>query len=72
MTLDELKIEVLKASENKPKKWRLGQFVFNYIEANYGEVARKVQFIDKIDCFYQNENIDDFLKACINRINYEN
>ena len=46
MTLDELRIEVLKASEDKPKEWRLGQFVFNYIETNYGDVARKVQFID--------------------------
>ena len=72
MTLDELRIEVLKASEDKPKEWRLGQFVFNYIEANYGDVARKVQFIDKIDCFYRDESINSFLNACINRINYEN
>lgn len=71
MTLVELRMEVLKASQDKPKDWRLGQFVFNYIEANYGDVARKVQFEDNIDCFYQDENINSFLNACINRMNYE-
>lgn len=72
MTVEELRIEVLKSSKNKPKEWRLGQFVFNYIEANYGGIAREVQFIDNIDCYYRDENIDSFLKACVNRINYEN
>ena len=63
MTLDEFKMEILKATENKPKEWRLGQFIFNYIDEKYG-VARTVQFQDGIDCFYINDKIDDFINAC--------
>lgn len=68
MTLEEFKIEILKATENKPKEWRLGQFVFNYIDEKYG-VARIVQFQDGIDCFYINDKIDDFINACYKYIN---
>ncbi len=69
MTGTELKAEVLKAMENKPKEWRNGQFVFNYIDANYAPVARQVQFQDGIDCFYRDDMIDDFIDACALRIN---
>jgi hypothetical protein len=48
----------------KPKQWRNGQFVFNYIDSTYGEVARISQFRDRIDCFYNDENIDAFIKNC--------
>ena len=44
----------------KPKEWRDGQFVFNYIDSVYG-VARQVQFDDKVDCYYLDKNIDEFL-----------
>lgn len=53
---------------DKPKEWRKGQFVFNYIEENYGDVAREVQFIDKIDCFYNDDKIEEFIEACYKRI----
>lgn len=68
MTLEELRLEVLKASEEKPAHWRLGQFVFNYIEYTYGDVARVVQFKDGVDCFYNDSKIDEFLEHCITYI----
>lgn len=69
MTLEEIKREVYLAMENKPQQWRDGQFVFNYIEDYYGDIARKVQFNDHIDCFYDDSVIDKFLEKCIKRIN---
>ena len=38
------------ANNRKPKSWRVGQAVFNYIDNQYG-VARDVQFKDNVDCF---------------------
>ena len=52
-----------------PTHWRHGQFVFNRVEALYGEVAREVQFLDHIDCFYDDTKIDRFLDAVLNRLN---
>lgn len=72
MTSTELKAEVLEAMENKPKEWRKGQFVFNYIDEKYAPVARQVQFIDKVDCFYRDDMIDDFIDVCALRINNQN
>lgn len=72
MTSTELKIEVLKAMENKPKEWRKGQFVFNYIDEHYAPVARQVQFRDGIDCFYRDDMIDQFIDACALRIDNNN
>lgn len=68
MTFDELKSEVMTAMENKPKQWRNGQFVFNYIDEYYG-VARHVQFVDKVDCFYDDSKIDVFIVCCLNLLN---
>jgi hypothetical protein len=72
MTSTELKVEVLKAMENKPKEWRNGQFVFNYIDEHYAAVARQVQFRDGIDCFYRDDMIDQFIDACALRIDINN
>lgn len=68
VTLEELKDEVFKAMESKPSYIRRGQFVFNYIDANYG-VARHIQFEDNIDCFYNDDIIEEFLKCAVERIN---
>lgn len=68
MTGTELKLEVMKAMLHKPKEWRDGQFVFNYIDEHYAPVARQVQFQDGIDCFYRDDMIDDFIDACALRI----
>ena len=45
-------------------------FVFNYIDQIYG-VARDVQFKDNIDCFYNDDKIDEFLECVIKRLNYD-
>ena len=69
ITFDDLKNEVMTAMENKPKQWRKGQFVFNYIDEVYG-VARHVQFVDNVDCFYIDDQIDSFLRCVVDRYNY--
>lgn len=67
MTLEELKKEVYTAMQDKPEKWRKGQFVFNYIDRGYG-VASAVQFIDGIDCFHNDDMIDAFLECAVKYI----
>jgi hypothetical protein len=63
ITYDNFRNTILLLMETeKPKQWRNGQFVFNYIDSTYGEVARISQFRDRIDCFYNDENIDAFIK----------
>lgn len=59
---EDFKKEIISAMEKRPKNWRKGQFVFNYIDENYG-VARLVQFEKHIDCFYNDDNINDFIDA---------
>lgn len=63
MLVSKLKEEVMNALKNKPEGWRNGQFVFNYIDRNYG-VARTVQFKDGVDCFFSDEYIDSFIEHC--------
>jgi hypothetical protein len=46
----------------KPKEWRDGQAVFNYIDQNY-HLARTVQIHHGIDCFYNDDAIDAFIDA---------
>lgn len=66
MTLEEFRISIY--SIQKPSHWRDGQFVFNTIDKLY-KVARRVQFEDGIDCFYDNSKIDQFIIACYNKLN---
>lgn len=69
MTLEELKQEVYNSMEyDKPKSWREGQFVFNYIDKVY-DVARDIQFSDGIDCFHNDDMIDTFLEHALKYIN---
>lgn len=64
MTKEEFKNEVLEAlKEQKPQDWRNGQFVFNYVDRFFG-VAREAQFNHGIDCFYNDNKINDFLDCC--------
>ena len=67
MTFEEFKEDVLNNIESLPNSWRKGQKVFNYIDWTY-KVARKVQFDDKIDCFYNDQHIDNFIKQCYNKL----
>lgn len=54
--------------DDKPKHLREGQYIFNLLEYNYGDIVRQVQFEDNIDCFYDNSKIDAFIEAVYNRI----
>jgi hypothetical protein len=67
MTYHEFRNEVLGMMKLKPKEWRDGQFVFNHIDEYFG-VARTVQYIDGIDCFYNDNKIDAFIETCYKRI----
>jgi hypothetical protein len=68
VTFEEFIQDIYTKMSDKPKDWRKGQFVFNHIEKNYGDVAREVQFIDKIDCFYNDDKIEEFIEACYKRL----
>lgn len=63
MTLQEFRNEVLEGIKDLPSYWRHGQKVFNWIDKTYG-VARIVQFSDNVDCFYNDDNVDEFIKKC--------
>jgi hypothetical protein len=65
--MEEFKKIILEDLKNKPKEWRDGQFVFNHIDEYFG-VARTVQYIDGIDCFYDDSKINAFVEACYKRI----
>ena len=54
-----------------PKRWREGQKVFNAAEEVLFEktneqhnIAREVQFDDRVDCFFDDEKINEFLNKC--------
>ena len=70
MTYNEFITEIWLNVDNCPKAWRKGQKVFNVIDKLYGNVARDVQFIDGVDCFYddRNETINLFINKCWNRM----
>lgn len=67
MTLNEFISEVMCLIQECPKYWRTGQSIFNVVDSKYG-VARDVQFIDGIDCFYNDEEIEPFLNAAYKRL----
>lgn len=67
MNYEDFKKEIDEAIRTKPKTWRDGQAVFNYIDDNYG-VARDVQYKDNVDCFYDDERIESFTRLTFNRI----
>lgn len=66
MTVEELKNEIF--SYERPKDWREGQFVFNMVDKLYG-VARTVQFVLGVDCFYNDDKIEEFLIRSVEVIN---
>lgn len=64
ITLDEFRGDVITKAKKIQKEYeclRFGQAVFNYIDEEYG-VARYVQFDDEIDCFYNDELVDEFIE----------
>lgn len=64
MNINDFKKQIYKLVDNAPNCWRRGQSVFNVIEEHYGEVARHVQFVDGVDCFYNDSLIDTFIFKC--------
>lgn len=68
MTFEEFVSDIKTKAEKDLKSWnlRLGQSIFNTVDEEYG-VARIVQFEDGIDCFYNDDKIEDFLKASYTR-----
>lgn len=68
ITFQELKAEVMERARFKHSFLRLGQFIFNYIHGFYG-VAMSVRVHDGVDCYYNDNLIDDFLECCVKRIN---
>lgn len=69
-TREELK-GIIYSDSKKLKKmypsYRWGQAVFNYIDQYIG-VARKVQFEDHVDCFYNDDAVDAFVEKALDRI----
>ncbi len=72
MTHEEFIVDLWQNALECPKGWRLGQKVFNVCEDLYGRIARDVQFIDGVDCFYNDQKIDDFLNAVWERLKNDN
>ena len=68
MTFEDFHAEVLQAMNQRPDHYRKGQAVFNYIDENYG-VARYVQFVGGIDCFYNDDQIIPFIRASWEALN---
>lgn len=63
LTKKEFEAPIWEDVQNKPSFIRRGQQVFNSVEERYGsEVARTVQFVDGVDCFYDDSQIEEFLE----------
>lgn len=63
MTKEQFVQDIKSAAEQRPSHIRYGQAVFNYIDDKY-KIARIVQYVDKIDCFYNDNKVDEFIEAC--------
>jgi hypothetical protein len=67
MTKEELLAEIYKAMPSTSHYINKGKFVFEYIEKKYGNVAREVEFIDKVNCTYADNKIEEFIECVIRR-----
>ena len=56
----EFEVPIWDEVNKRPSFIRRGQAVFNATEEIYG-VAREVQFVDGVDCFYDDSQIEEFL-----------
>lgn len=69
MTRQEFEKLVFDKVKKCPTEWRIGQAIFNSVDELFGsEISRRVQFDDRIDCFFNNEHIELFLDTCWNYI----
>lgn len=69
VTLQQIKAEIF--SVPIPEWSRLGQFVFNRANELYGNVARQVQYLDNVDCYYHDDQVDNFINKVWNRLKKE-
>lgn len=67
MTFKQLKKEITSNPDFK-KHNNKGQFVFNYIEQNY-KVGKIIINEELIDCYYNDNLIDDFIFKAVEWIN---
>jgi hypothetical protein len=67
MTFKQLKKEITSNPDFK-KHNNKGQFVFNYIEQNY-KVGKIIINEELIDCYYNDNLIDDFIYKAVEWIN---
>ena len=56
---------VYRELKNKPQEYRDGQFVFNFLDTIIPNISREIQFNKKIDCFYLDSKIQEFLDAAV-------
>lgn len=68
MTKDELKKKINQALNQKPSWYRLGQFIFNWVDFEYG-ICKEVMQRYGVDCFYEDAHIERFLEACVAVLN---
>lgn len=68
LTFEQFRSKILFYADNqRPLSWRRGQAVFNYINSKYG-VARYVQFLDRVDCYHNDNEIDQFILLSYKRV----
>lgn len=70
MTLEEFKESVYEGIDGYPIQWRLGQKIFNYIDKEYN-IARKIQYRDNIDCFYNDDMSDKFIEKAYSHLHHD-
>ena len=63
MTKEEFINDIKSAAEVLRKEIRYGQSVFNYIDSKYGHARTAVNEF-KVDCFYNDSSVDDFIDNC--------
>lgn len=68
MTFEEFNEKIKRDIKSLPNNWRYGQKVFNYIDANFYHIARDVQMIDGVDCFYDDSVVDEFIMRSYERL----
>lgn len=61
LTKEDFFTKISEETEKMPSNWREGQKVFNAIDTIFG-VAREVQFLKRIDCFHNDEKINEFME----------
>jgi hypothetical protein len=64
MTLREFKEDIYEALAKKPRQYRKGQFVFNYIDKKYERLASEAKRVFDVDCYYDDVEIYPFIVRC--------